>query len=443
MPLGWFGAGARNRERVRQENQQYKILKEQWENLEKERKAKYDFDKENYENQLKQAEERARFEEKGLIENYEYGQKMQDFEYDTATRAYDKSVERAGTQKRFNELAYEAAWTQQNNKIKDDFLGILFDENQTFLDYKANSTGLQMKKQNALVAADFKEAGNKAKYQFDKGSFSIERNRKRSESRIDAQKAILEGMKAAGTIRAKGTAGRSSAKSALGVLAESGAMQANIANALMYAEQSIDLGVSQLHDMFILDQAMVTAARDQAKADAEFGQTKLDAKNEQDKAKIDASRKSAIKRDAVVKQNILNARIQADLNAEAAILLKPERLPSSPDPRELYKEYDNPETEDYIELFYRPEVVEFPEYIPSRKPERDDVRGPREDVALSNVMDVLSIGGMVAGGIGAIGPGLGLFSGTTANYTGTLFGMSGQAWQGIGSTLGGLGRYAR
>ena len=437
--MPFFGAGGRNRERVRQENQQFKILKEQWRNYERERKDKYDFDKQNYENQLKQAEERARFEEIGLIENYEFGQKMQDFEYDMATRAYDKSVDRAGTQKAFNQIAYEAAWTQQNNKIQDDLLGILFDDQQTFLDYKANSTGLQMKKQNALVAADFREAGNKAKYEFDKGTFSIERNRKRSESRIDAQKAILEGMKAAGTIRAKGTAGRSSAKSALGVLAESGAMQANIANALMYAEQSIDLGVSQLHDMFILDQAMVTAARDQAKADAEFGQAKLDATNKLDKAKIDASRKSAANRDAVVRQNIMNARIQADLNAEAAILLKPERLPSAPDPRELYKEYDNPETEDYIELFYRPEVVEFPEYVPSREPQREDVRGPREDVGLSNVMDVLSIGGMLATGIGAIGPGLGLFGGASK----TFLGMGATTWSTLGTTLGGFRGYAR
>ena len=194
--------------------------------------------------------------------------------------------------------------------------------------------------------------------------------------------------------------------------------------------------------MFILDQAMVTAARDQAKADAEFGQAKLDATNKLDKAKIDASRKSAANRDAVVRQNIMNARIQADLNAEAAILLKPERLPSAPDPRELYKEYDNPETEDYIELFYRPERVEFPEYVPSREPQREDVRGPREDVGLSNVMDVLSIGGMLATGIGAIGPGLGLFSGA-AGTTPTFLGMGASTWQNIGTTLGGTGRYAR
>ena len=434
-----FGAGQRRREQVRQENKLHKIRKEEWRELEKERKNKYNFDKKNYENQVKQAEENARFQEKGLIENYEYSERIKDFEYNQASRARDKSIDQANIQKSFNEIAYEAAWTQQNNKLQDDLLGILFDEKEAFLDYKANSTGLQIKKQNALVAADFKEAGNKTKFAFDKGSLSIERSTKRSESQIDAQKAILEGMKAAGAIRARGSNGRSSAKSALGVLAESGAMQANIANSLMYAEQSIDLGVAQLHDMFILDQAMVTAARDQARNDAQFGQTKLDAANELNKDKLEASRKSAIKRNAVVRQEIMNARFQADMNANASILLKPERMERAPDPREIYEEYDNPETKKYVELFYRPKVIEFPKYVPTREPQREDVRGPREDVALSNIMDGIGLASLFAGGIGAIGPGLGLFGGASK----TFLGMGATTWSTLGTTLGGFRGYAR
>lgn len=432
-PLGLFGAADRNTQLRKQEAKVFKASKEQWRLNEKERKRSYNFQKDQYENTVEQNEENLRFQEKGLVQNYESQQEMREFEYRQANRAYDESVSRATKQKSFNQMAADVAHKQQTVKLQEDLLNVLFEESKTFLDYKANSTGLQMTKQNALVQADFKEAGNKAQMQFDLGSFKIERNQKRSQSKIEAQKAILEGMKAAGQLRARGTAGRSSAKSVLGVLAESGAMQANIANALMYAEQGIDLGVAQLQDMFILDQTMVLASRDKALNDANFGQSKLDATNELDKQIIKANRKSIIDREAVVRQQIYNARLEADLRAEASMLLAPEQLPQLADPRELYAEYDNPETEDYLEMFFRPDVVDFPEFVPSREPERDDFKGARENVGLSNVMDVLKIGGTVAAGISTIGGAAGLFSGASGAVN--FLGMSQGTYGAIGASL--------
>ena len=335
-------------------------------------------------------------------------------------------------------MAADVAHKQQTVKLQEDLLNVLFDETQSFLDYKANSTGLQMDKRNALVQADFQEANNKTKYNFDMGSFAIKRNQKRSESQIEAQRAILDGMKAAGQIRARGGSGRSSAKSALGVLAESGAMQANIANALMYAEQDIDLGVAQLQDMFILDQTMVVAARDKANLDAEFGQAQLDSNNELDKQKIAASRKSIMDREAVVRQQIYNARLQADITAEASILLEPEVLPAMKDPRALYAEYDDPETEDYIEMFFRPDIVDFPEYVEPREPTRDDFRGTfgRENAGAANIMGGVSLAGMLAGGISNFGPGMGMFPGAGGAATGGNFmGMSSPMWGILGNSL--------
>ena len=427
--LGWITgntAGARNRERVRQENRAFKLAREDWKRYEEERKNKYDFDKDNYAKALEEAEERTRFEETGIIQSYESQVEMRDFEFDAANRAYDKSLSQATKQKTFNQMAADAAIMQQNDKLKDDLLGVLFDESATFLDYKAKSTGLQRNKRNQLVQADFQEAQNIVKNQFDVGSLGIQRNQKRAESQRNTQKAILEGMKAAGQFRSRGTNGRTSAKSVLGVLAESGAIQAGIANGLMYAEQEIDLDIAKLQDMFILDQTMVMAARDKAIFDSEFEQATLDATNQLDIEKIAATRDSIQDRDTFVRREIFNSRMQADLNAEAAILLKPERLPDLADPREVYAEYDNPETEDYVELFFRGEPVEFPEYIPSREPERDDFRGPRENAVLGNVMEGISTVGMIAGGIGSI-------TGASSKF----LGITGQTYTNIGNWLGG------
>jgi hypothetical protein len=123
------------------------------------------------------------------------------------------------------------------------------------------------------------------------------------------------------------------------------------------------------------------------------------------------------------------------MQAEASMMLEPQRLPALTNPAEFYAEYDNPETEDYVEMFLRPEVVEFPEYTPSLRPDYErDFRGTlgRENVASSNFGDILKIGGMVAGavsGIGAAG-GLGMAGG------GTFLGATSGTWGTIGSTLG-------
>tara|TARA_R100001463_G_scaffold136479_1_gene201943 strand:+ start:51 stop:1400 length:1350 start_codon:yes stop_codon:yes gene_type:complete len=435
-------AGARNNERRRNENKLFKKAKEKYRIDERANRSNYDFSKQQYDSNVENTEQNLRFQEKGLIQSYESQQEMRDFEYDSAYRAYESSRQMGNQQKNFNRMAEDAANLQQDIKLKEDLLGVLFDETETFLDYKANSTGLQMNKNNALAQADFQEAKNKAKYQFDLGTFDIERNKKRSESQIQTQKIILEGMKAAGAIRARGSGGRSSAKSALGVLAESGAMQANIANSLMYAEQGIDLGVAQLQDMFILDQTMVLAARDKANLDAEFGQAKLDSGYSLDGVKIKASRDSISNRNYIVRRQIENARRQADLTAEASVMLKPERMPDYKDPRELYAEYDNPETTDYVELFFRPEVAEFPDYVPLREPERDDFRGERENATLSNIMGGIGVAGMLAGGISMFGPGMEL--GTMTSAGGNFMGMSSQTWGTLGQSLyqssGGYGR---
>jgi len=195
----------------------------------------------------------------------------------------------------------------------------------------------------------------------------------------------------------------------LGVMAESGALRASIANGLMYAEQGVDLGIAQLKDMLILDQTMVLAARDAANNDYTLKGSKLDASLDVDKMKISATRQSIEQRDAVVRKNIANARRQADMQAEASIMLEPQPLPAITNPAEFYAEYDNPETEDYVEMLLRPKYAEFPDYVPSLEPdfERDfHYSLGRENVASSNFGDGLKIGGMAAGvasGIGTLG----------------------------------------
>ena len=63
--------------------------------------------------------------------------------------------------------------------------------------------------------------------------------------------------------------------------------------------------------------------------------------------------------------------------------------------------------------------------------ERDDFRGPRENVGMSTFGDILGFAGMAASGIGAVGAGLGMFSSATG---------TGAAWSAAGASLSGLSK---
>ena len=435
-----FGASDRNNDKRKEEIAAWKKYKKQYNQQVAIDKEQYDQQKKRFDSDVKYQEDNLRFQEREVINNYEQGVKRQEYEYERALLAYDTSRDQANAQQRFNIMAESAAMMEQNAKTRDDLLGVMFDESDTLLEYGYATSGLKVDKHNKLVAADFQESRNETKYLGDLGAFQIERRKAQSESQIEAQKAIIEGMKAAGTIRSRGTAGRSSAKAVLGVMAESGALRANIANGLMYAEQGIDLGIAQLKDMLILDQTMVLAARDMANNDYTLKSTKLDSSLAVDKIKISSSKQSINERDAIVRKKISNARIQADMIAEANTLLVPQPLPALTNPTEFYAQYDNPETEDYVEMFIRPDVQEFPEYQQRERLEYEKdfhYKMGREDVASSNFGDVLKIGGMAAGvasGIGALGAS-GLFGAGSFLGQGSLLGQTGvSAGLGFAST---------
>ena len=434
MPLSWITgntAGARNRERVRQEGKEYRAAKEQWRFNENQRKEEYEYAKTTRDNQIKDNEANLRFQEESLINDYNYRTNVQNYEFDIANRAYYRSVSQAAKQKEYNQMAAENANMEQDLKLRDDLLGVMFDESDSMLNYISKSSGFTLTKNKRINDANFKLAEVEQTFRGQLGEYQLERRKQRSQSQIESQSAIVAGMKLAGEIRAKAGAGRSGAKAVLGVMAESGATRAAIANGLMYAEQGIDLGIAQIKDMLILDQTMVLAAKDFAENDYDLSSSTLDATRDTDKIKIAASRQSIKDRDKVVRRIIETQRAQADLKAESSVLMRPERLPSMPDPRTRFAKYDNPATEDYVEMLLRPTITEFPEYRPTREPERDDFRGPRENVGMSTFGDILGFAGMAAGGIGAFGAGLGMFSSATG---------TGAAWSAAGASLSGLSK---
>lgn len=431
--MSLFGGADQNTAARKAEKRDYERAKEQWRLNEDQRRDAYTFSKEQYEAQVQNREDQLRFQEENILNDHDYVVRRQNYEFDLSQRAFDRSVEQAESQKRFNAMAEINAYADQDAKRRDDLLAAMFDESDSVLQYISNTSGINLARGKGITDASFQRAKVDSKFAGDISDLQIQKRQSQAKSALDSQQLIVDGMKLAGQMRAKAGSGRSAAKAVLGALAESGARRAAIANALMYAESGVELGMAQLKDMLILDQTMSLAAKHYAENDFDLKAGRFDAERGLDQLKLEATKRSTAQRDRVVIQNIQLQRENADLAAESSILMQPERLPAPVDPRERWAKYDDPETEDYVEILMRQDLPEFPEFRPSDEPDMDDFRGTRGrvDVGMSNFGDVLKIGGAVAGGIGTLG----------AAGVGGIFSMSESAasiYSTVGAGLGNL-----
>ncbi len=401
--LGFFGAAERNAENRRAEGRAYRNARDVWQQNEDARRDDYNFTKDTRDAQVADNEANLRFQEQNLLSDYNYAVKRQDYEFNAANEAYKRSERQASQQISYNRMAEENAVMEQNFKLRDDLLATMFDESDSVLSFMSQSSGLKLKKHSTKTQANFEESKIDTTYLGNLNKYNLDRNTIRADAQTKTQNAVVAGMKLAGEIRAKAGSGRSAAKAVLGAMAESGATRSAIANSLMYAEKGLDLGIAQLKDMLILDQTMIMAMRDMADNEYDLGQSTLDTTRALDKKKISSSKRSIKDRDSIVRKMITQGRLQADLNAQASVLMQPQRLPDLPDPRKQFAQYDNPATENYVEMLLRPTITPFPDFRPSRAPDRDDFNYGRENVGMSNFGDILKIGGMAASGIGAIG----------------------------------------
>ena len=258
-------------------------------------------------------EDNLLFQELVSQNNYDHGMSIRQFQFDQERRAYEASVDAATEQIGFNQMAANFAGMQQDRAHSEQLISLMFDEQQTLLDYNVQATGLAENRDRT----NLKEA------------------RLTGAAQRDAQAQRLEGMKSAGTARNVGS-GRSSAKAMQAAIAEAGANQAAIADELMFGLTDIDLDLASINNkmesmsnQLILDQTMLMATRDNINA-----------------------------RDVSVRNQIGLNTLNANRQAFASIRLKPEINPPLPEPIALP----------------RPKYQEVYEYKAGPKPKRIDAK---------------------------------------------------------------------
>ena len=274
--------------------------------------------KQNYEEQSlsirkRNDEDNLLFQELVSQNNYDHGMSIRQFQFDQERRAYEASVDAATEQIGFNQMAANFAGMQQDRAHSEQLISLMFDEQQTLLDYNVQATGLAENRDRI----NLKEA------------------RLTGAAQRDAQAQRLEGMKSAGTARNVGS-GRSSAKAMQAAIAEAGANQAAIADELMFGLTDIDLDLASINNkmesmsnQLILDQTMLMATRDNVNA-----------------------------RDVSVRNQIGLNTLNANRQAFASIRMKPEINPPLPEPIALP----------------RPQYQEVYKYKAGPKPKRIDAK---------------------------------------------------------------------
>ena len=253
----------------------------------------YDYAVAGQEIKIKNVERDLKFQENSRQQQWNYGMAIRDYEHSRNLAAYQQSVAQATAQKSFNNIADDFANLQQDRNMMEQQLDLQFDRNETLLGYTAQAHGLMLKKKSA-----------------------------RSSAAGDLRKSSLDALKAKGSAASRGQAGRSAAKSLNAIHMEASMAENDIVNELMNNLEQVDM------ELLVAKQ-----------------------QNAMDNLALDLSQNNLVASDQLTRTQIKMQRAQADLDAEASILLKPELAPALPTPltlprpeyQEIYKPRQGPE----------------------------------------------------------------------------------------------------
>ena len=234
-----------------------------------------------------------KYQENTEQQRWNYGMAIRDYEHSRDLGAYQQSVAQATAQKGFNEIADGFANLQQDRNTMEQQIELGLSEQETYLNYTAQAYGLMMKKKKL-----------------------------KSGAMAQMRQSSISGLKARGQTASRGQSGRSVGKSLHAIQMEANIAENDIVNELMDNMSQVDM------DLLV--------ARHQ---------------NMQDNLALELSRNNLEAADSLSRVQISMQRAQADLDAEASIMLKPEIAPPLPKPltmprpefQEIYKPKQGPE----------------------------------------------------------------------------------------------------
>lgn len=283
------GGYSRNKQAKSATKKQNKYQKKVWKFNWQEQKRQYKYNVEGLKIQKENDEKNLQFQEANLVQQWNYNMGVRQFEHEQNTRLYDRSVAFAVQQQEYNQMAEKFALVDQDRLLHEQLIDLAFDRTETLLEYRHAAAGLGLKQRQTRGAAA-----------------------------TEAQATRISGLKAQGASGARGAGGRSAAKDIQGIVAETGARQTAIVDEMMYGLEGVATDFTKLNNQFIIDQVALDFSEDSAKLSDTSARNKIKAQS-----------------------------LQAAIDAQASIALRPEIAPPLPKPYALPR----PEYQDV----YKPE----------------------------------------------------------------------------------------
>lgn len=250
-------------------------------------KRRYDYAVEGLEILTRNTESNLDFQEKNLMQKWDHGMSVRAYEHQQNERGYEQSVNTALDQIGFHEMASTVANLNQDRFLHEQLITIAMDETEGLMQYRQAAAGLGLQQRQAKAGAA----------------------RASQLERVATLKSI-------GSSVASGSSGRSNAREVLGKMAESNARQGAIIDAFMDSTEKTSQAFMGLNQEFMLDQVG-----------------------------YDFTRESLMASDKSVRNQIKADLLQAVIQAENSIALKPEIAPPLPKPFALPR----PEFQDIFE----------------------------------------------------------------------------------------------
>lgn len=270
----------------RQNKYNKKLYKYNW----NEQKRGYDYQVDSLKIKKKNDEKNLAYQDESNMQRYDHNMAIRSYEFSQANRAYNQSVDTAKEQLGFNAQAAAFGKMQQKRAHGEQLIGLLFNENQSLMEYSIATAGLANQKRQ----------------------LGLQERSMMGKAQNATQRSFVEELEAEGAAQARG-AGRSNAKAMQAAVAKAGANQAAIADELMFGLQGLDIATDDLN-------VRAVAMRTQLKVD---------------QLMLEATRDNLDARTASVLRKIAMDQEQADAVARARIHLKPEISPAMPKPLTL------------------------------------------------------------------------------------------------------------
>ena len=308
------GAYSRNKQNEKIAAENNRAAKAAYKFEGKELKRAYQYEKEGLKIAKKNAEENLSFQEKERQQSWNYGMAIRDYEHSRELLEYDQSLTQFTQQTSFNEIAEGFATLQQDRYLMEQQIELALDRKENYLDYVTTVHGLGLQKRKT-----------------------------RLEAASQQRELSLSEIKAKGAQRARGQVGRSNIKALQAITAEYDAKERDLIDALMLDTAKIDLDTVQRQQQLNIENFA-----------------------------FEMTKNNLLAADQFTRKQIQMQRLQADIDAEANLLLKPALAPPLPAPLALP----------------RPEFQEI--YKPKQGPIGAKFIAPRESLASAFVSTTFS-----------------------------------------------------